>query len=340
MTASEHPPRALASLLLLLFTALAACAPDSENIAYSSGSRSSFATQDGSTQGGSTPKDRYLRIQGEKKNKPGRLALVLPCDLWAPLRVEVAGGLFDANRADEADGSTFGLELDGRGPFPPTTFYGIASLVTNGGMNVFAYTHNSSTPIGSQFFPNTTEVDLAVAFDAQTFSFEARPRGAPGFTPVATFAKAGQSEPLIPSIGVFNLLNKGVIGYDEFRIVLNGTAPNPLPAGQDAARMIWEAVSPMLEALYAADCVPDFAAASTQLADAATKLDAARDAVKALPEGRDQKKAKKDLKKAAKKLASAANLAQKEKKEGRIISLLKKAMKKAGKAAYRVYDIE
>lgn len=287
---------------------------------------------------GDAPKDRYLKVQSKKQDKPGRMAMVIPCDLWGPFRWEVSAGLFDPDKAAAADQSIFGTELDGRGAFPPTEFYGISAQVTNGGLNVFAYTHNSPSAIGSQFFAGAGEVTFAIESTGAQLLFQARPRGEKTFTQVATFPFANQQDPLLPSIGVFNLANKGVVGFDEWRLVASSDEPGTPPAGRVASRRIWLAACALAEAGHALDGEPDFSGAATFLLAARNELDAARAQADQLATGGKVKKARKDLKKAAADLEQALALATAEKKEAKAIAAIESALERLFKASRRVYE--
>jgi len=326
-------------LLLISLASLVFASGCAEAVAVkvSRSSRSSFAAFAGG--GGGGPENRFLRVQSKKKTKPGQMAMRVPCDMWGPFRWEVSGGLYDPNKAAAADQAIFGTELDGRGPFPPTEFYGISSQVTNGGMNVFAFTHNSPTAIGSNFFAGATEIDFAIEATPTQLVFEARPTGGGGFTQIATFPFTNQATPLLPSIGAFNLSGKGVIGFDDWRLVSNGTEPGTPPAGHVAAREIWDVACAISDAGHAVDGIADFGAAATQLATAKTLLDQARATADALPTNKNVKKARKDLKTANKKLDSAITWVDQQKKVGKTIDALQAAAAKLSKASDRVYEV-
>ncbi len=326
---------ALASLLAPLFAV--GCA-EVAFVKVSEDSRQAFAFAGGGD-AASTPQDRYLRVQSKKKNKPGRMALVVPCDLWAPFRWEVSGGLYDPDRAAAADQAIFGTELDGRGAFPPTEFYGVSAQVTSGGLNAFAFTDASSSSIGSQFFAATTEIDFAIEATGTMLVFEARPTGTTDWTQIAAVPFSNQKTPLLPTVGVFNLSGKGVVGFDDWRLVSNGTEPGSPPAGHLAAAEIWHAACALVEAGHALDGIPDFSTADTWLQTAVTRVDAARATVDALPTSKPVKKARADLKKARKEIVEALARVANEKKEGKAIGDLKAAVKRLQKAADRVYDV-
>lgn len=321
--------------LLLLVAVAAGCARDEQFAHFDQGSRSTAIAVHAKAKG---PKDRFLRVAGTKKNKAGQLAITLERDLWPSLRVEVVGGLLDPKKAAAADQAIFGLELDVRGPFPPTQFFGISSQVTNGGMNVFAFSHLSGTPIASQFLAGVTEVRLAVAYDGANFTFQAKDRDAPAFTTIANLPFVGLVQPLIPDLGVFNLLNQGAIGFDEFRVVQNGNAPAPT-AGQSAADLIWQATDPVLEALYLVDAVPDWTAALAQCDAALVGLTTAQVAVAALPQSKTRTQVQDKLNSATTSLTSARNLIMKQNKAKKVIKRLKTCLKTCGQGAYKVYDL-
>ncbi len=337
---SKNVHRLLILAVLFALPLAAGCAVEGETVAVgvSQGSRDAFAA---ASIAAKVPQDRYLRIIGTKKSKTGQAAIVAPIDLWGPFRCEVKGGLFDVDHTTQANGAIFGMEIDGRGPFPPTEFYGVSSQITGGGLNVYAYTHNSTSSIGSHFFAGATEIELAIDYDGSTFTFLAREPGDLAYQTIATFGLMNQMTPLNPAIGCFNLAKNGVIGFDDFRIVSNGSAPMALAPNVDAARLIGEATTGAVEAMHRLDGAdPDYAGASTDLADAQSKLATALAAVLALPASKPRKKAKNDLNDAAERLEAAISLVSAEKKAGKAISHLKVAVDLEFSASMRIYPIE
>lgn len=327
--------------LALALTSLVGCATYSgETVAVhvSQGSRDAVVT---ATEAAKIPQDRYLRIVGTKKSKPGQAAIVVPIDLWGPFRWEAKGGLFDVDYAAKADGAVFGIEVDGRGPFPPTEFYGVASQIAGGGMNVYAYTHASSSILGNHFFATANDVELAIDYDGDTFSFLAREPGDPTFITIATFGSVTQKGAMSPSIGCFNLAKNGAIGFDDIRIAANGTAPGPLAQNVDAAQKIGEATTGAVEAIRLLDGAgPDYMNASIELNDAQAKLATALATVLALPKSKAQKKAKDHLKDAVERLSAAVTLAAAQEKAGKAISHLKAVINHELAASSRIYPIE
>jgi hypothetical protein len=259
----------------------------------------------------SQPKNRYLELRAKKGKVGAQGALVMPCDMWMPFRWEVTGGVFDPDYAAQTDGAILGTELDGRGSWPPTIYYGISAQYTGGGLNAYAYTHNSSSPIGSHYFAGVTRLEFAIEADGANIMFYARPKGSSSWTTLGTYPLTNQTVPLNPAMGVFNMDSKGRVGFDDFRLVTNGVSPTPLSSQQTVARLIWESSVGIVGSMHGLDgAKPNFGLALTDLPTSITGLNAAVTACDAITDDKIRKKAKNYIEKAIKKTTKAHNSAE------------------------------
>ncbi len=266
----------LLALLTVSLTGCAAVEEDGDGRTYAAvRSRASVGVAAARARRTRVPKDQYLAILTKRRAENSFQFGRLSCDLWAPFRCETSGGLYDPRKAAATDGAIFCLELDGRAT-NPLQFYGICSQVINGGLNVYAYSHTSGSPLGSQFFAGATEVDLAIEADGANLRFLARPTGITNWTSLAQFPFAKQTIPLLPALGVSRMNEGALVGFDNAQITSNGTAPALLRPEQVLSRDIWEAVHPQVRALHLLDGAgPDFPAATAQLTQAQVLLETA-----------------------------------------------------------------
>jgi hypothetical protein len=254
----------------------------------------------------SLPKNRYFEFEAKKGKTATQGSVVMPCDLWLPFRWEVTGGVFDLDRLGETDGAILGTELDGRGAWPPVIYYGISAEVSLGGLNAYAYTHNSSNSIGAHFFADATRLDFAIEADGALLLFLARRTGDSSWTTIATHPFPVQTTALNPSVGVFNMDSKGRVGFDDFQLIFNGLSQTPLSAQQEVARLIWEGSAGIISSLHGLDGgAPNFPTAEGALGTSYLGLEAALLANESVTDSKIRKKAKSYLEKARKKVAKA-----------------------------------
>lgn len=259
------------SVLLLLFlsilsTSCAAVRKDEEFASASLGS-----VQAGLAAAPGAPLDRYLAFRAKKKKTNAFGFVQAGRDLWAPFRFEATGGFINSAKVGGVDGF-FCLELDGRNT-NPLEFYALCAQPINNGLLVFA-ARNGNSNLGQIFFQGATVVDLAIEHEGQNLKYLVREHGTDPWQQVAQISFLNLTVPLLPSVGVSNFKDGAEVGFDHFRVVNNGDAPNPLTPAQTAARELWNAVDKIAEAMEAVDGAnPSTANAAAALSTALLSVD-------------------------------------------------------------------
>jgi hypothetical protein len=266
--------------------------------------------------------DHYLSAR-VKKGAGANGFVLLYRDLWPPFRWETTLML---PGTDTPSGGSFGTELDAKDS-NPLQFYGISVQPTAGGLYAFAASHQSSPGThGEKFYSGARKVDVAIEHDGTNLRFYSRAHGSTKYDLLAEINASTGSLPLQPAVGLFGMLKGDEVGFDEFRVVSNGTPPGELTEAQLAIGDLMDAVDAQVEAMHAMDGDdPDGATAKTELAASLVSLDGAIATVDGIPDA--TKKAKKNLKKARKKLLSAQKKLDKGKSGKAIIKGLEKVIK-------------
>jgi hypothetical protein len=323
--------------LLLLAVATAGCADAAGAGAGKMVSELGFAKLDKATG------TEYLGIRAKKKVESAYLVINVPRDLWPPFRYEVTAGLFDPSRA-WTGGGFFCTEVS-RIDSNPLDFYDICGQPVASGINVFTADMNGSRK--TRLFTGATRVDLAVEHDGTDLVLYARATGEPDWIEIDRFNRPAGPDPYLGGIGAAQIAFGQEAGFDEFRVVENGSPPSTPSAPDGARESVFQALDPLVEALHALnDTAPDSVQASMDLERAESALADARTDVDALlvlgkkKLKNPSKTASKKLAKAGKSLAAAAKKLEANKKARGIVKVLKKAAKAELQAADALHQIE
>jgi hypothetical protein len=259
-----------------------------------------------------SPRDRFVEALGKAKDTDsGGFALALaPVELWAPFTVELTVGIFDIDAREATLGSTACLELDAaENPGEP-----VALMCADFLQGLTQTRSNVDDGLVEEHFA-IFEVELQIEADTETLFFRSRERGAEVWAEVASVPFA-QTSGLLPGISVTDLLKKGRIGFDDFRLERTGVSPGP---ATDTDAFVGHVESALL-AWYDA-CVDldgadvDFAGAQTELDAVLVSLGDAAVQLQGLPETKQTRKAAKRLTQAEKKTRSALSKIAKGKEE-------------------------
>ncbi len=285
-----------------LFVAALGCAQSRSDCDESEGER------DVSPLGGTSVTDHYFKLQATKNAPVGEYFTTFPIPLWIPFTIELSGGLYDPNH-DDLTGGSFDVDVQSADTNSPSSQFHSMTVtpLAGGGLTVEAESSlDMDGFVGSQDFPGAKELDFRFEASGGLLVFKVRAKGDPSFVTLGAVALVTQSGPLVAGVGVIDLGNKCVVGFDKGRVLADALGPGPFSEKQIAAAAIRLAGLFGLEALYAVDGpAPDLASAADLLDTALTDLDQARGFVNSLPSSKARKKAKDLLSAARKKLRAS-----------------------------------
>jgi hypothetical protein len=267
-----------------------------------------------------SPRDRFVEALGKTSDPDaGASALALaPIELWAPFSVELTVGVFDLDAHEATLGATACLELDAAEDLGEPFAFMCADFLRG-------LTQTRSSVDGSlaeEHFA-IVEVELQLEATEDTLFFRSRERGADEWIEIANVPFV-QTEGLLPGLSVADLLKKGRIGFDDFRVEPGGTAPTPPTDADTFVAHVQTALLRSYDACADLDGADiEFNAAQGELDLALAALADAAAQLQLLPESKDARKAGKRLAQTEKKLRSALAKIAKNKEEPAIKSIQK-----------------
>ncbi len=147
-------------------------------------------------------------------------SLVYERPLYPPFRVEACLGANDDKAAAKLeDNGRFSIEMALPGARPPTEFYSSVVLRTAGGLQTFGATHLSGSAVGDEFFAGANLLYVAIDHSGSIVTFQARASESAPWTLVGEVAAAGQTFPVYPTLGVFQVTKPGKVVFDDLRVV-------------------------------------------------------------------------------------------------------------------------